>query len=305
MTEWSPTALARQRLTALAMVGAPVLLALGSLLIPADVDSKADSLQATAAQLQVAGVHRSQVFAAFLAHVLGGLLLLPAVGGLLRLARHRGAALATTGGVLAGIGAGFIAADAALFGLTSYFASAPGLDRAALAHYLVAMTADPGAYALFFVSLLFPLGLLLVAAALLHARTVPGWQPWLLLVGAMLGVVSPGGMSAGWNTCPSSPDSPHSPSTCGGTQPPQHRHGRPPPHRQREWPSERMPQKTSAPCVGTACRRGVVTKSDSCPCRPATKEPRHAPILDHPRHRRRHPVVGPHGGHIDRVGNAS
>jgi hypothetical protein len=111
MTQSSPAELIRQRLVALAMVGGPLLLAAGSLLVPADVDSKADSLQATVAQLQVAAAHRGQVFAALLLHVLGGLLLIPAVGGLLRLARHRGAALATTGGVLAGIGAGFIAAE--------------------------------------------------------------------------------------------------------------------------------------------------------------------------------------------------
>jgi hypothetical protein len=202
MTESSPTGLVRQRLAAVAMISAPVLLALGLLLIPAEVDSKANSLQATAAQLQVASAHRGQVFAAFLAHVLGGLLLIPALGGLLRLARQRGAALATIGGVLAGIGAGFIAADAALFGLTSYFASAPGLDRAALAGYLFAMTADPGAYALFFASLLFPLGMLLVALALLRARTVARWQPWLLLVGAMLGAVSQGGIAGGLEHLP-------------------------------------------------------------------------------------------------------
>jgi hypothetical protein len=202
MTESSRTGLVRRRLSALAMVAAPVLLALGLLLIPAEVDSKANSLQATAAQLQIAGAHRGQVFAAFLAHVLGGLLLIPAVGGLLRLAHQRGAALATVGGVLAGIGAGFIAADAALFGLTSYFASAPGLDRAALARYLFAMAADPGAYALFFVSLLFPLGILLVALALLRARTVARWQPWLLLVGAMIGAVSQGGIVGGLEHLP-------------------------------------------------------------------------------------------------------
>jgi hypothetical protein len=202
MIESSPTGLVRQRLTALAMIGAPVLLALGSLLIPADVDSKAGSLQATVAQLQVAGAHRGQVFAAFLAHVLGGLLLIPALGGLMWLARQRGAALATIGGVLAGIGAGFIAADAALFGLTSYFASAPGLNRAALARYLFTMGADPGAYALFFIYLLFPLGVLLVALALLRARTVARWQPWLLLVGTLLGAAAQGGIVGGLEHLP-------------------------------------------------------------------------------------------------------
>ncbi len=104
MTELNPTGLVRQRLTALAMLGGPVLLGLGTLLMPADVDSKADTLQATAAQLQMAGAHRTQVFIVFLVHVLGGLLLIPAVGGLMRLARQRGAALATTGGCWWGSG---------------------------------------------------------------------------------------------------------------------------------------------------------------------------------------------------------
>jgi len=202
MTQSSPAGLVRQRLVALAMVGGPLLLAAGTLFVPADVDSKADSLQATVAQLQVAATHRGQVFAAFLAHVLGGLLLIPAVGGLLRLAHHRGAALATTGGVLAGIGAGFIAADAALFGLTSYFASAPGLDQAAMARYLFTMKADPGAYLLFFVYLLFPLGILVTAIALLRARTVAPWQPWLLLVGILLAVAAPGGIVGGLEQLP-------------------------------------------------------------------------------------------------------
>lgn len=202
MTLSSPAELIRQRLVALAMVGGPLLLAAGSLLVPADVGSKADSLQATVAQLQVAAAHRGQVFAALLLHVLGGLLLIPAVGGLLRLARHRGAALATTGGVLAGIGAGFIAADAALFGLTSYFASAPGLDQAAMADYLFAMKADPGAYLLFLVYLLFPVGILVTAIALLRARTVARWQPWLLLVGILLAVAAPGGIVGGLGQLP-------------------------------------------------------------------------------------------------------
>jgi hypothetical protein len=202
MTPSSPAGLVRQRLVALAMVGAPLLLASGSLLTPAGVDSRADSLQATVAQLQVAAAHRGQVFAAFLAHVLAGLLLIPAVGGLLRLARQRGAVLATTGGVLAGIGAGFIAVDAALFGLTSYFAAAPGLDRAAVAPYLFAMKADPGAYVLFFAYLLFPLGILLLAVALLRARTVARWQPWLLLAGTLLGAAAQGGIVAGLEHLP-------------------------------------------------------------------------------------------------------
>lgn len=198
----SPAGLVRQRLVALAMVGAPLLLAAGTLLSPADVDSKANSLQATVAQLQVAGAHRGQVFAAFLLHVLGGLLLIPAIGGLLCLARHRGAALATIGGVLAGIGAGFIAVDAALFGLTSYFAAAPGLDQAAVARYLFAMEADPGAYALFFAYLLFPLGMPLVTLGLLRARTVGRWQPWLLLLGTLLGAAAQGGIVGGLEHLP-------------------------------------------------------------------------------------------------------
>jgi hypothetical protein len=202
MTQPSPAGLVRQRLVALAMVGAPLLLASGSLLTPAGVDSKADSLQATVAQLQDAAGHRGQVFAAFLLHVLAGLLLIPAVGGLLRLAPERGAALATIGGVLAGIGAGFIAVDAALFGLTSYFAAAPGLDQAAVARYLFAMKADPGAYVLFFAYLLFPVGILPVALGLLRAHTVPRWQPWLLLAGTLLGAASEAGIVAGLEHLP-------------------------------------------------------------------------------------------------------
>lgn len=194
MSDFNAAELVRQRLVALAMIGAPVLLALGSLLVPGGVDSKADTLRESVAQLQMAGAHRGQVFLAFLLHVFAGLLLIPAVGGLTRLVQERGAALATIGGVLAGIGAGFIAALAALFGLTAYFATATELDPAALAQYQFVMKQDPGAFVLFFVFLLFPLGMLLLVVGLLRARTVPGWQPWLLLIATVVGFFSEGGV---------------------------------------------------------------------------------------------------------------
>jgi hypothetical protein len=196
MNPENQTRTGRAGLLTVAMAATPVLLALGSVLAGPVIDSRADTVPATAAQLQLVAAHRAQTFTAFLVHVIAGLVMIPAVIGLMRLAGARGAALATPGGLMSGLGGGLIAVNSAMFGLTMYFAAAPGLDRAAMTDYVFTMKRDVGAYVLVVPSLLVPVGVIVLAGALLRSRTVPRWQAGLLFVGIVLGFLSPSGAIA-------------------------------------------------------------------------------------------------------------
>lgn len=180
----APAASARRLLLAVGMVGAPVCLALGNLILP--------SVHGTAAQ-QLQAVHAGT--AAYLGGSVvdaSGFALLGAVGvGIATLLPRRGGVLATIAALLTLVG-GTVMAGAVL---TTAFVEA-GLPLAHGAQVLAALQMAPTVGLLFQFSLLAALGGLLGVVALLIGRPVARWVPVLLLVGLLLTMASGGALGA-------------------------------------------------------------------------------------------------------------
>lgn len=172
----------RQSLLAVAMVGAPVLITVGTFMAPGSGGSNKPSAQVVADFVK----HRPQHVASGMVAAAGFALAIPAVIGLVQFARARGAALATIGGVLAGIGAAALAVNFYLISvimgvLTTHphdYGLAASVDHVGRHSVLGAVG--------FFVGIAFTVGIVLVGIALLRAGTVSRWLAALLIVGALL-----------------------------------------------------------------------------------------------------------------------
>jgi hypothetical protein len=181
-------AAARGRLSALALAGSGVGIVLGHLLTVPPT-GKASVYVADLAAHRTVGVIGGLLTA------VGAFLLVPGLGAVLRLARERGARLATVGAVLAGTGAVALGAGDVMITLVMGGLVEKHRDLAAKIFDLsdsVPLIGLPFALAPLFV-----LGMVLVGIALLRARTVPAWLAVLAIVGAV-GVFfsSAGGVSA-------------------------------------------------------------------------------------------------------------
>lgn len=179
------------------LLAGPVLFDLGYALhpsLPAD---------AAAAIEQVDPV-RHQYVASKLTVAVGSLLLIALVLTLRRrLVPHRGHALATIGATLVAVGMAGNAMSQATHGYLLFWASAPGVEPGAGLAVVEAAQSTDGLVTLpvSFLSVpLFALGMVLFAAALWRAGTVPRWVPIVLILGgfgagaigtgpAMLGVL--------------------------------------------------------------------------------------------------------------------
>jgi hypothetical protein len=134
----------------------------------------------------------------------GAFLLLPGLVAILSLVRGRGAALATAGAVLTGVGAATLGAGDVMNTLVMGALVKTHPDLASEIYTVANGDTAPLAGLPFAFAPLFVFGLVIVAVALGRARTVPVWLAVLLGVGALLIFFSSGGglVSAGVPTLP-------------------------------------------------------------------------------------------------------
>ena len=169
---------------ALALIAAPILLLLNSLITTYAGDDTAEYVAEVATR-------RGSEEASAVLGILGFALLIPGIVGALNLLRARGAVLGHLGGTLSILG---LACFPALLS-TSFFdvaATAPGADMQAYVDIVERVEDLGGAIIVVAVALIGTLlGFLLLAAAFIRARTVPLFVPLLIIVGII--VVGPVG----------------------------------------------------------------------------------------------------------------
>jgi len=178
----------RRRLLVVSMVLAALTLLVGHALnVPATLPTGSflDDVQA----------HPSAFLTGGLVQAAAAFLLIPSAVGIMALAPNRGAAWATAGTVLTGLGAA--ATGAGLVMITTMMAMLAGTDRglAGRVYELAASSSVTGLPFLLAPAML--VGLLLSGIALLRARTVHAAIAIVLMVGAVLAGLAPGGGPAG------------------------------------------------------------------------------------------------------------
>lgn len=168
----------------LLLVAGPLLFDLGYALHPTLPDD-------AAAALDQVGDVRAQHAAAKVTVAVGGLLM---IGLVLALRRHlvpdRGRVLASVGVVLAAVGLAFNSLSQATHGYLMYWASAPGVDPAAGLAVLEQAQVSDGLVTLpvsYWSVPVFALGMVLLAASLWWANTVPRWVPIAMVVAGFAG----------------------------------------------------------------------------------------------------------------------
>lgn len=178
----------RRRLAALATAGAGIAIVVGHLLTVPPEGKAATYVD------DFAHHHTTGVIGGLLTAV-GAFLLVPGLGAVLRLVRGRGAGLATAAAVLAGIGIVSLGAGDVMITLVmgwlvksdpeTAVAIFQGSDTSSLVGLPFALAP------------LFVLGMVLLGAALIRARTVPLWLAALTILGAvMVPLSTAGGLSA-------------------------------------------------------------------------------------------------------------
>ncbi|MGN6301741.1 MAG: hypothetical protein ACTHN8_11705 [Angustibacter sp.] len=167
----------RARLSSLALAAGGVGVVVGHLLtVPSDLPMKP--------YLDELAAHRTVGVVGGLLTAMGAFLVVPGLTAALRLARARGARLATSAAILAGVGitalgAGDVMLTLVMGGLvTDHRATAEAVHQAADTEGLLSL---PFAFAPLFV-----LGMVLLGVALLRARTEPIWLGVLTIVGGLV-----------------------------------------------------------------------------------------------------------------------
>jgi hypothetical protein len=168
----------RTFLPAVALVGAPLLIVVGNALHPVVAANSA------AALLDAVADSPTRWILAKLLYALGSLLLIPALGSVVRLSPGPAVVI---GAVLAGIGSGLNAMSQALTGYTAYGVVELGVDRAAGVQLLegydhLGTAGLPVSYAGVPVLLV---GLIIVGVALIVNRDVPRTAAILLVAGTV------------------------------------------------------------------------------------------------------------------------
>lgn len=160
---------------------APVLFGVGQALLPVLPD---DFTGAFAGMVE----HRDALLASRLLTAAGAFLFVPAIVGIWSLVprRARGWWLCLAGGVVFAVGTWCNGLSEAVLGYATHAATA--VDPEAGSSVVLALD-ELGLIALpisYFVVIIFGVGVLMLAVGLLVARTIPIWQPLLLIVGALL-----------------------------------------------------------------------------------------------------------------------
>lgn len=174
----------------LLLIAGPILFDLGYALHPSLPEG-------AAAALDQVGDVRERYVAAKVTVAVGGLLM---IGLVLTLRRYlvpgRGRALATVGVTLAAVGLAFNSLSQAAHGYVLFWAAAPAVDPAAGLAVLEAAQSTEGVVTLpvsYWSVPMFALGLVLFAASLWWASTVPRWVPVAMVVaGFAAGAIATG-----------------------------------------------------------------------------------------------------------------
>ena len=182
------TVVVRRRLIAVAMVLAAVTVVVGHLLnVPATLPA-ADFVARVEA-------HRTGFLLGGLLQAAAAFLLLPSAGGVAALIPSRGAGWATAGTALTGIGAA--ATGAGLVTITTMMAMLAGSDRQLTSRVYDLAGHSPIGGLPFLLAPAMLVGLVLLGIALWRAGTVHKAGPIVLIVGAVLAGLAPGGGTAG------------------------------------------------------------------------------------------------------------
>lgn len=178
------TTVVRRATSRVALVAAPLLLAVGSALEP-------DERQTGPEQLDVIASNATRFGLAHLLVVFGAILFVPAIGELLRFLDGRGAWLGLGGAALAVVGAVFTGMHHGVLAIApSALASLDGAERERAATGMQAIADLHGLTPLALAgALLLPFGLMLLGAALLRGRALPVWAGTTLVASAFLSAV--------------------------------------------------------------------------------------------------------------------
>ena len=182
MDTTSRTTTFRRRFGGTALVAATLLFAASELLFPTEGQNPAADLGTDAA-------HHGRLLLAIGTGLISSILFIPAFFALLNPLRGRGTVLGHVGGGLALLGVATSGLAVAGVQFMFYEASAPGVDRHALATFIGQATRDPIGAPFVLGHLLFVVGVVLLAAGLHRGSVGYRWAAVALGVGPLLDAV--------------------------------------------------------------------------------------------------------------------
>lgn len=182
----SPGARRRRLVVALSLVGTEVALLASEALDPVG-DGTADNLVAAGATQEPAMVASSLLL------LLSAVLLVPAIGGILRMVPDRGSGLGATGALLLTLGA-FGHAMAALFYLVVSAMPGGPWDRAELVALVDHLNTSPNIVVAFVFIMSFGVGSLLAFIGLRRAGAIPTWVLAAVIAASAIELLAPGGI---------------------------------------------------------------------------------------------------------------
>jgi hypothetical protein len=178
----------RRTLTALCLIGAPLLFAGAELLSPPQVDNDPNAMLANLAQY-----HDRQLISTLLG-IGASILFIPLVFGLLHMLSERGVVLGHLGGGLMLLGN----MTSTVFGgvnLMLWAMSAPGVDRSAMVAPMMQLGQSPVLGLLISGHDIFALGIVLIGIGLWRARLAPSWAGICIALAVIVDVA--GGIALG------------------------------------------------------------------------------------------------------------
>ena len=183
----SPTHLRRARLIGISMIAGPALLFAGNALHP--VNHKTNESE----WLSGIAAHRGQWYLAHIIIFLGLPLFVPAVVGLVRLARERAAGLVDVGSALTVVGLLGTEAFVTVEGFVGWHMTSPGADRGEMVALLERFNQQAATFVpVGLATPLFAVGLAVLAIALLRARVVPAILAGVLLLSRIVVTIAIG-----------------------------------------------------------------------------------------------------------------
>lgn len=166
-----------------AIFAAPIIFTVGQALLPSLPDNFAGAFEGMVE-------HRDALLASRLLTALGAFLFVPAIVGVWSLVPRtaRGSWISLGGGVVFAIGTWCNGLSEAVLGYATHAATSPDVPgEAGQAVVLALVSLGPIALPIsYFVVIVFGIGVFMLAVGLLVARTIPLWQPVLLIVGGLL-----------------------------------------------------------------------------------------------------------------------
>jgi hypothetical protein len=196
----NPVTAVPRRALAASMVAAPVLLLVGTALMPTALGQRHGSDRVKALQvLEQLAMDRGRLPAAIIVVALGLGFLIPAAIGLVQLSG--GSTTAVIGATLVVVGVPMGVASNAVSVMVAYRLTDPNITPAS-ALDAFAYDSGPAAAALFFIYLLTLLGLIVLGVTLWRQRTFSWWHAALLTLGPVIAFAAPEGLAGAPATIP-------------------------------------------------------------------------------------------------------